>query len=200
MPSVPPNLVGLRGFTVDLVGGGPYLSINDITVAEGSNGVVNAVFTVSLAGPQAATVTVDYATQDGTALAGQDYVSATGTVTFAPGETMHTITVAVTADAAQEPDENFSVVLSNPVNGSLNKGTGTCLITEARITEIRLDTVITFHTVVGRHYALEVTTDFQTWTDVVGAENITATSDTTTVSDKGVGYSGRYYRTRLIMP
>jgi hypothetical protein len=200
-PSPPSNLVGLQGFTVDLVGGGPFLSINDITVAEGSNGVVNAVFTVTMGGPQSQAVTVDFTTQDGTALAGQDYTATNGTLTYAAGVTIQNIIVPLTPDGPAEPEESFSIVLGNPVNGSINKGTGTCLITEARIDQIRLDTVITFHTVPGRRYAVEVTTDMQTWTAVTGAENITATSDTTSVSDKGVGCSGtRIYRTQLLFP
>ena len=186
---------------MDVVGGGPLISINDIIVAEGSNGVVSAVFNVSLAGPQTQTITVDYATQNGAALAGQDYVATNGTLTFAPGVITQTITVAVTADAPAEGDEEFSVVLSNPSNASLNKNLGLCLITEARIDGVSVDTAVTFHTVPGRHYAVEVSTDMITWTAVSGAADVIATADTTTVYDKGSGcVGGRYYRTRLILP
>lgn len=188
-----------RFHPIVISGGG--LSINDITVAEGSNGVVNATFTVRLIAPREQTVTVDYATQDGSAVAGQDYVATNGTVTFAPGETSRTITVAVTADNPPEPDEQFSVVLSNPVNSSIHRGTGTCLITEASISEIRIDTAIVFHTVAGRHYVVERSTDLTTWTAVQGAEDVLGVGGSMTVHDQGVGCTGvRYYRTRLLAP
>lgn len=188
-----------RFYPLVVSGGG--ISIGDITVAEGSNGVVNAVFTVSLPGPREQTVTVDFATQDGSAVAGQDYVATNGTVTFAPGETSHTITVVVTADTPPEADEQFSIVLSNPVNSAMRSGTGTCLITEASISEIRIDTAIVFHTVAGRHYAVEHSTDLVTWATVQGAEDVLGAGGSMTVHDKGVGCSGvRYYRTRLLTP
>jgi len=177
------------------------LRINDIIVAEGSNGVVAAVFTVSLAGTQEQTVTVDYYTQDGSALAGQDYVATNGTVTFNPGEISQTITVTITADTPPESDETFSVILTNFVNTTLGKGTGTCLISEARITEIRIDTAVTFHTVAGRHYVLEQSTDLATWTAVEGAADVTGVGGPMTIYDRGVGCAGgRYYRTRLLTP
>ena len=188
-----------RFYPLVVSGGG--LSIDDITVAEGSNGVVNAVFTVSLSVPREQTVTVDFATQDGSAVAGQDYVGTNGTVTFTPGQTSHTITVTVTADTAGENDEQFSIVLSNPVNAAIRRGTGTCLITEASISEIRIDTAIVFHTVTGRYYAVERSADLVTWTTVQGAENVPGLGGSMTVYDKGVGCSGvRYYRTRLLTP
>lgn len=188
-----------RFYPLVVSGGG--LSIGDITVAEGSNGVVNAIFTVSLSSLREQTVTVDFATQDGSAVAGQDYVATNGTVTFAPGETSHTITVAVTADTPPEADEQFTVGLSNPVNSAIRRATGTCLITEASISEIRIDTAVVFHTVAGRHYAVERSTDLATWMAVQDAEDILGVGGSMTVHDKGVGCSGvRYYRTRLLAP
>jgi len=74
-----------------------------IVIAEGSNGVVQANSKISLSTTQAQTISVDFATQDGSALAGQDYVSTNGTVTFAPGETVKVVPVLVTADEAPEP-------------------------------------------------------------------------------------------------
>ena len=64
------------------------------------------------------TVTVDFATANGTALAGAtlDYLASTGTVTFLPGQTTQTITVLVNPDLIDEPEESFFVNLTNPVN------------------------------------------------------------------------------------
>jgi hypothetical protein len=188
-----------RFHPIVISGGG--LQINDITVAEGSNGVINAVFTVSLTAARSQTVSVDFSTQDGSAVAGQDYVATNGTLTFSPGETSRTISVAVTADGPPESDEQFTVVLSNPVNSFLRRGTGTCLITEASISEIRIDTAVTFHTVAGRYYAVEFSTDLANWATVNGAANVSGIGGSMTVHDRGVGCSGvRYYRTRLLTP
>ena len=65
----------------------PTLSITDVTVTEGNAGTTNAVFTVSLGAASGKTVTVDYATADGTATAAGRLHGRTGTLTFAPGET-----------------------------------------------------------------------------------------------------------------
>jgi hypothetical protein len=89
------------------------ISINDVAVAEGNSGQTAATFTVSLSAPQAAPVTVDFATADGTATAPGDYASATGTVTFAPGDTSEPVTVLVNGDTDVELNETFFVNLSN---------------------------------------------------------------------------------------
>ncbi|WP_410622603.1 Calx-beta domain-containing protein [Amycolatopsis sp. cmx-8-4] len=108
------------------------LSINDVTVAEGSGGApVPATFTVSLlggAGPNP--VTVHYATADGTASAPADYAAASGDVTFAPGETAKPVTVLVNPDTVDEPDETFTVTLSAPVGAGLVDPTGIGTITD----------------------------------------------------------------------
>jgi hypothetical protein len=173
--------------------------IDDLTVAEGSNGVVNAVFTVRMTGTNTQTVTVNFTTQDGTAVAGQDFVSTNGTLTFAPGEVSHSITVAVTADEPVEADESFYVVLSNPVNGLIRRGTATGVITEARITELRIDTAVVFHSLAGRRYAVERSSDLATWTALPNASNVLGVGGPMTVYDPGVGCTGvRYYRTQLL--
>jgi K319L-like, PKD domain/Calx-beta domain len=90
------------------------ISIDDVAVPEGDSGVTAATFTVLLSAPQAAPVTVDFATADGTAtVADNDYASATGTVTFAPGDTAEPVTVLVNGDTNVELNEMFLVNLSN---------------------------------------------------------------------------------------
>ena len=83
----------------------PDLVIGDVSVTEGGN----LVFDVSLTGPSGGTITVDLATSDGSAVAGDDYPSTTGTVTLAPGVTTATFTVPTTDDTADEPDETLTV-------------------------------------------------------------------------------------------
>ena len=88
-------------------------------VPEGQGGTVTASFTARLSEPSAQTVTVAYASANGTATAGADYVSASGTLTFAPGTTTRRIDVTVNGDALDEPDETFVVNLSLPTNAAL---------------------------------------------------------------------------------
>ena len=105
----------------------PGLSIADAApVAEGGE----ATFTVSLNPASSELVTVAYATQDGTAVAGSDYTAASGTLKFEPGVTSHTIRVAILDDAATEPTETFTVELSDPVRATLADGTGVGTITD----------------------------------------------------------------------
>src|SRR5439155_1193797 len=96
---------------------------------EGDSGTSSFDFTVSLTNPSDQTVSVDYATNDGTAAAGSDYASATGAVTFAPGETSKTVSVAVNGDVTNESDETFTVDLSNPANATIADGQGVGTIT-----------------------------------------------------------------------
>jgi Calx-beta domain-containing protein len=108
----------------------PTLTINDVTVTEGSAGTTNAVFTVTLTGPTALTATVNFATANGTAVAPADYATATGTLTFAPGTTAQTITVAVVGDTLDEVNETFNVNLSGQVNATITDGLGVGTITD----------------------------------------------------------------------
>jgi hypothetical protein len=104
----------------------PTLSINSVSQAEGSGGGTTAfVFTVTLSTASGLPVTVDFATADGSALSPSDYASQTGTLTFSPGQTTKTITIAVVADAVNEANETFTVVLSNPANATIASATGT---------------------------------------------------------------------------
>lgn len=70
-------------------------------------------FSVDLSTAYDLPVTVDYSTYDGSAFAGQDYVAASGTLTFAPGETTKTIAIAIIRDTIPESEEVFHVGLFN---------------------------------------------------------------------------------------
>ncbi len=102
----------------------PELSIDDVTVTEGDAGTTPAGFTVSLSAPSSVPVTVDFATAPDTATAPADYVSTSGGLTFAPGETSKPITVPVNGDLTDEPNETFFVNLSNPSNAGIADGQG----------------------------------------------------------------------------
>ena len=92
-------------------------------MVEGDLSVVNAVFTVSLSMPSAVFTTVNFATADLTGLAGRDYIPTSGTLTFAPGQTVEFIAVPV-LDNFLPGNEVFEVNLSNPVNATIARGTG----------------------------------------------------------------------------
>ena len=91
----------------------------------GSGGTSLASFMVTLAAPSTQTVTVRYATSNGTATAGLDYVSVAGTLTFAPGETQKIITVPVKSDSLVEGNETFTILLSSPTGATITDGSGT---------------------------------------------------------------------------
>lgn len=104
--------------TPDGEGGGtdPVLSISDTSAAEGDSGTTPFLFTVSLtqpAGPGG--VSFDYATADGSANAGSDYVAATSSATIAEGATSVTVSIDVNGDTETEANETFSVDVGNVV-------------------------------------------------------------------------------------
>ncbi|PYK31322.1 MAG: hypothetical protein DME57_04155 [Verrucomicrobia bacterium] len=80
----------------------------------------NAIIVVTRTGGTAGTVTVNYNTVDGSALDVQDYIGASGTITFSSNEVVKTIAIAMVDNNLQEPDEFFSVVLSNPIGAVLD--------------------------------------------------------------------------------
>jgi sugar lactone lactonase YvrE len=99
----------------------PYVSISDVRINEGQTGTTEAQFLVSLTNASTETVTVNYATGDGTASAASDFVAASGTLTFAPLVTSQLVKVKINGDYAVEPDETFIVTLSGQVNASLGR-------------------------------------------------------------------------------
>src|SRR4030095_6194336 len=105
----------------------PSLSINDVSTTEGNAGTKVLNFTVTLSAASSLPVSVDYATANGTATAGSDYVATNGTLTFNPGDTTKTIPVTINGDVGFEPDETFTVTLTSSLNGTIgdNQGLGT---------------------------------------------------------------------------
>ncbi|TXI96752.1 MAG: retention module-containing protein, partial [Burkholderiaceae bacterium] len=104
----------------------PTLSISGPTDVNEAAGTLT--YTVSLSSASPATVTVNYGTQNGTATAGSDYTAASGTLSFAPGETTKTITVPIANDTVYEGNENFQVNLSTASNATIATGTVTTTI------------------------------------------------------------------------
>ena len=119
----------------------PMLSVQDVTVSEpaSATGTVTLTMTVMLSSPSAKPVAVDFRTRDGTAKFrpdGQpptlghadDYVSTSGTVSFAPRSASETIQITIKGDAYAEVDETFRLVLSSPRNAIIEDGNGVVTI------------------------------------------------------------------------
>jgi predicted ATP-grasp superfamily ATP-dependent carboligase len=94
----------------------------------------SAVFLVQLSRPSAQTVTVNYATVAGTATAGSDFTSLSGTISFAAGQTSAQVIVPVRDNIPGGEEEQFSLVLSNPNNATLADNTGICVFPKTSLT------------------------------------------------------------------
>jgi hypothetical protein len=110
----------------------PIISIATPTpVTEGNTGTKTLSFTVTLSKAASTAVTVNYATSPGAtnpATAGSDYVSASGTITFAAGDISETVNVTINGDLVFEQNETFNVTLSNAsANATLTGGTATAI-------------------------------------------------------------------------
>lgn len=114
-------------FFTSAVAPGVTLSVGDVSVSEAAG---PATFTITLSQIQPGAVTVDYATADVTATAGDDYTTTTGTATIPAGLTSATVPVALVNDAVFESDETFQLILSNASPGAvITDGTGVATIT-----------------------------------------------------------------------
>ena len=113
----------------------PAIRVADAEATEGDDTAM--LFRVTLESASSATVTVNYATADGTAVAGEDYTATSGTLTFAPGETEKTVSVAITDDTVEDSGETFRLVLSDPSGATLadSDAVGTILNTETSVSE-----------------------------------------------------------------
>jgi hypothetical protein len=104
------------------------VSIGNATVTEGNSSTSTVNIPLTLSRASTSTVTVTVTTVAGTAKAGTDFVSKTGTVTFAPGTTTAVFSVAIAGDKVAEPTETLTVQLSSPVGATVATGTGTVTI------------------------------------------------------------------------
>ena len=161
-----------------------------MSVTEGNTGTVAATFAVTLSAASTQTVTVTYATSNGTATAGSDYQAKSGTLTFAPGETSKPVTVLVNGDRVAEPNETFFVNLSGPTNATIGdgQGVGSILDDEPRISisdvskkegKKNQTTQFTFTVTLSAAYDQPVTMSFRT------ADGTAKTSDQDYVAKTG---------------
>lgn len=130
----------------------PLITIGDVSVTEGNAGTTAAVFPVTLTNATDQAVTVDWQTGDSTAtVADQDYVPGSGTLTIPAKTTVDSIAVMVNGDTAPEPDETFTVRLSNPANAGIARAEAVAAIlnddgqvgvADARVTAFALSPVV----------------------------------------------------------
>ena len=93
-----------------------------LSITEGDTGTKNLNVNVSLTNPTVQVVTVNFATSNGSATAGSDYVAASGAVTLGPGASAAPVTIVINGDTTVEPNETFSIGLSNAANVSFVSG------------------------------------------------------------------------------
>src|SRR5262249_23525722 len=99
------------------------------SATEGNSGNTPAGFKIVLNRPSEYDAQVNYKTADGTAKAGSDYVATSGTLTIKAGKTSKSVVVNVIGDNVRERNENFALVLNNPVNAVLGTpDSSTCTI------------------------------------------------------------------------
>lgn len=108
----------------------PEITIDRISTTEGNNGTHDVTFTVTASRASSEPITIDYATQDGTAHGGVDYVATSGTLTLPPGARGATLGVTVNGNTDVDGDRAFRMRLTAATGGVLLEGTldGTCTI------------------------------------------------------------------------
>jgi chitodextrinase len=109
---------------------GPRLRIADTSVVEGDSGTSSALFSVELLEATGGSVSVGYATANGSAKSGSDYQTRSGTLSFSGSTTTRTISVPVIGDLVVEEVETFSVNLSNASGATISVGSGTGIIVD----------------------------------------------------------------------
>jgi len=138
------------------------VSAGDASVGEGDGGSSVASFAIGLSLASAEEVRVDWATADGTAIAGEDYVEASGTAVFPPGVTEVEVRVTVLGDDELEGTETFFLLLSSPVGAHLGDGEGTGFVVDDDDCQ-SLDLLVN-----GSAEEPEVGGEIPGWTEVAG--------------------------------
>jgi len=187
---------GVGNVNVLINAGGWYfpatLAIKDATVTEGDSGTVAAVFTVTRGDNLDSTVTVNYSTANGGALAGSDYVFTSGTLTLGPGVTELTITVPVKGDLSDEYDQVFYVNLATATGANIldNQGVGkildndpppTITITAKVSTKEGHNSLRSFNFIV----TLSAPSEKEVWVNFATADGTASTTDNDYVAKSG---------------
>lgn len=108
----------------------PSITVRDAVVVEGNSGTTQATFVVALSGPTSQSVSFSFATSDGTAAAGSDYVATSGALAFAPGEVEKPVVVLVVGDTIDEQQETYFLNISNVQNATVGSSQGAGFIVD----------------------------------------------------------------------
>ncbi|PHR54855.1 MAG: hypothetical protein COA47_14920, partial [Robiginitomaculum sp.] len=145
-------------YKVEFLSAPPSFAINDVSIIEGGT----LTFTVTKTGSTTQSYNVNYATANGTALAGSDYTAKSGTLSFSTAQTSQTISVVTTQDTTIEPDETVYINLSGATSGaaiSKSQGIGVILNDDVSSTIIAVNSA----GVVQPPYTVETTTYNSGW-------------------------------------
>ena len=114
--------------TVTIADDEPRVAITDASKSEGNSGTTQFVFAITLSPASDSGVTLNYATANGSAKSTEDYNAASGALTFSPGQTSKTVSVAVKGDRKREGDEVFYLNLSGAAGAVLAEAQGTGVV------------------------------------------------------------------------
>ena len=122
-----------------------------LVVVEGNSGTTQATFVVALSGPTSQSVSFSFATANGTAIAGSDYIAASGALTFAPGEVEKPVVVLVNGDTVDEVQETYFLDISNVQNATVSSSRGNGVIVDDDGPTVSINDVSCY----GRQYRSE---------------------------------------------
>ena len=108
----------------------PSISVREVSVVEGNSGTRQATFVVALSGSTSQSVSFSFATSNGTATAGSDYIATSGASAFAPGEVEKPVVVLVNGDTVDEAQETFFLDISNVQNATVSSSRGNGFIVD----------------------------------------------------------------------
>ena len=116
--------------SVDVSAQQPSISVREVVVLEGNSGTTQATFVVALSAASSQSVSFSFATSNGTATAGSDYVATSGASNFAPGEVEKPVVVLVNGDTVDEIQETLFLDISNVQNATVGSSRGTGFIND----------------------------------------------------------------------
>ena len=120
----------LLAASVDVSAQTPSISVRDAVVTEGNSGTTQATIVVALSAATSQTVSCSFATANGTATAGSDYVATSGALSFAPGEVEKSVVVQIIGDTVDEQQETYFLDISNVQNATVGTGRGNGVIVD----------------------------------------------------------------------
>jgi hypothetical protein len=162
------------------------ISVVDATVFEGNSGTRTALVQVTVSEPHGNSITVNYSTANGTAVAGTDFTAVSGKLTFAKNERSKWVSIPVAGDRLIEANKDFWLQLSNPKGGKIADGSGLVTIQDD---EPRVSTAdagiwegnsgsspLTFYVNLSNAYDLPVTVNYSTadWSALAGSDYTSA--------------------------